>query len=295
MNREPRVAFGPGPLSPARSVRSSQHSRSQHSRSYVGHVPVVQEFATLVASGAEPLDRALALIAATGRPEVDPDALVASLDELAVEVPADDAATLCRGLFTGLGFSGNSADYYDPDNSLLDRVLDRRTGIPITLAVLAMEVGRRRDVSLVGIGMPGHFLLRDVRDHDAFYDAFDSGRTLDRDGCRRVFSNLHGPTAQFSDTFLDPVSPVEIVLRVLNNLRAAHLRRGDRAGFASVLRLQAALPWAGVSERRQLAGVLAEQGHFIEAATLYEQLSTDDVGRSDQHRRAVERLRANLN
>lgn len=240
------------------------------------------------------MDRALALIAAAGR-SVEPDRLLRELDELAEQVPADDATMLCRGLYTGLGFRGNRLDYYDPDNSLIDRVLERRTGIPITLAVVAMEVGRRRGVSLLGVGMPGHFILGDAADRDLFFDPFDGGRPLDRDGCRRLFAGLHGPTAPFAASYLEPVAPVEIVVRVLNNLRAARLRRGDRSGFAVVLRLQAAMPWAGVSERRQLAGVLAEEGRFVEAADLYERLSGEDTGRAEEHLRSAERLRAHLN
>jgi regulator of sirC expression with transglutaminase-like and TPR domain len=258
-------------------------------------VDAVAEFGALIASGSQPLDRALALIAAAGRPDVDPDALLARMDELAADLPADDAPGLCAAIFRGLGFHGNRDDYYDPDNSLLDRVLDRRTGIPITLSVLAMELGRRRGVALVGVGMPGHFLLRDAHDPDLFLDAFDDGRVLDAAGCRRLFARLHGGTAPFSEDHLLPSSPQEIVVRVLNNLRAARLRRGDRHGLADVLRLQAALPTAGIAERRQLAGVLAAEGRFLEAADLYDGLAVDDQLRAEEHRAAALRLRANLN
>lgn len=255
----------------------------------------VAEFGALVAGGAEPLDRALALIATAGRPDVDPDAVIGRIDELADMVPAGDSVQMCRGLFTGLGFHGNRTDYYDPDNSRIDRVIDRRTGIPITLSVLAMEIGRRRGVTLLGIGMPGHFLLRDASDDDLFLDAFDGGRVLDLAGCRRLFAGLHGPTAPFDPAFLTPTGPVDIVTRVLNNLRAAHLRGGDRHGFVDVLRLQAAMPGAGVGERRQLAGVLAEEGRFLDAALVHDRLADEDHARADEHRAASVRLRARLN
>ncbi len=248
-----------------------------------------------MADGGRPLDRALALVASVGRPSVDADALLARLDELAADLPGSDAAGLCAAVFRGLGFTGNRDDYYDPDNSLLDRVLDRRTGIPITLSVLAMELGRRRGVPLVGVGMPGHFLIRDAADPDLFLDAFDGGRVLDADGCRSLFARMHGGSTPFTDEYLAPSDPADIVVRVLNNLRAARLRRGDRHRLADVLRLQAALPGAGVAERRQLAGVLAAEGRFIEAADLYDVLALDDAGRVDEHRAAAARLRANLN
>lgn len=253
------------------------------------------QLGALVASGSPPLDRSLALIAAAGRSSVVPDEIVERLDRLALDVPADGAASLAAGVYGGLGFRGDRDDYFDPDNSLLDRVLDRRKGIPITLAVVAMELGRRRGVRLLGIGMPGHFLLRSATDEEQFLDPFDGGRVLDRDGCGRLFANLHGPSAAFRPEFLEPSGPVDIVVRVLNNLRVARLRSGDRHGLADVLRLQVALPGSQVGDRRQLAGVLAAEGRFLEAAALHDDLVDDDHLRAAEHRAAAARLRANLN
>jgi len=274
-------------------------------------VDPAHELATLVATGSPPLDRSLALIAAAGRPIVDVDRVLGRLDELARAVPGDDVVSLCADVFGGAGhdasvaaepsrasglrFVGNRSDYYDPDNSLLDRVLDRRTGIPITLAVLGIELGRRRGVALVGIGMPGHFLLRSAADPGLFLDPFDGGRCMDPDDCRRLFHVLHGAGAAFSETYLEPTGPVDIVMRVLNNLRVARLRRGDRQGLADVLRLQVALPGAGLGDRRQLAGVLAADGRFLEAAAIHEELVEEDHARAAEHRSAAVRLRANLN
>lgn len=256
---------------------------------------VAAELGALVAAGGRPLDRALALVAAAGRPAVDPDDVVSGLDELAADLPAADPEVLAAALFGPLGFHGNRDDYYDPANSLLDRVVERRTGIPITLSVLAIELGRRRGVGFVGVGMPGHFLLRATDDPDLFIDAFDGGRALDPAGCRRLFARLHGSSAPFEPSYLQPSHPTEIVQRVLNNLRAARLRRGDRSGLLDVLRLQAALPGAGVAERRQLAGVLAAEGRFVEAAAVHEELAATDLERAEDHSAAVTRLRANLN
>lgn len=260
---------------------------------------MVAEFAAEMRRDRPRLDRAAALVAGCGRPEVDPELLLDRLDLLAGRVGAMAVTTatgVCSALFGDLGFTGNRTDYHDPRNSLLDQVLDRRTGIPLTLALVAVEVGRRLGVPLVGIGMPGHFLLRDGTDGDAFFDAFDGGRPLDRDACRVLFARLHGATVPFQVDFLDPTPSGAVVERMLNNLRAAHLRTGDRQGLIAVLRLQSALPGASPAVLRQLTGVLSAEGRFLEAAALHERLADeDDPARRDGHRRSAVRLRAHLN
>src|SRR5690606_13265031 len=117
-------------------------------------------------------------------------------------------------LFRSLGFAGDVEDYGNPRNSLLDSVLDRRRGIPITLAVVLIEVARRAGVALEGVGMPGHFLVRAAGDGELFADPFH-GVVLDRAGCEKLFAALHGPRARFRDRFLDPVGPRAILARML--------------------------------------------------------------------------------
>lgn len=251
-------------------------------------------FAELMAGPDPALDRALALVAATGRPAVDPDRILADLDDLAARCPAGDAPGLCRWLFGDEGFAGDRTDYYDPDNSRLDRVLERRRGIPISLAAIGIETGRRVGIDLVGIGMPGHFLLRDAAGA-AYFDAFDGGRALDPPGCRDLFVALHGPGAGWDDGLLAPVGTREIVTRVLNNLRVATVRAEDRAGLTAALRLQVALPGSGPAERGQLANALVADGRFGEAAAVLEDLAALDPGRQADHLAAATRLRARLN
>jgi len=101
--------------------------------------------------------------------------VVVTCGEGAAVCPGGDVRGMCAALFGPEGFRGNRADYYDPANSLLDQVLARRTGIPITLSVLAMEVGRRVGAPLVGIGMPGHFLVPEAPDGSSFHDPFHRG------------------------------------------------------------------------------------------------------------------------
>lgn len=254
-------------------------------------------FADLMATPHPRLDLALALIAAAERPQVDPDALLAQLDDLASVISADDPPAICRQLFDPDGpvaLSGDRRDYYDPRNSELDQVLLRRRGIPITLSVIGMEVARRRGVHLEGIGMPGHFLIGD-RTSGQFFDAFDGGRALDATGARDLFHRLHGSDQPFEPVYLAATPPSMIVVRVLNNLRAAHLRRGDRRGLVGAIALQAALPGSQLPARRDLAGVLAADGRFVDAAQLHDELVDDDPEHAEEHRRAAIRLRARLN
>src|SRR5262245_28586919 len=128
------------------------------------------DFAALVAPGERTdLARAALHVARIGYPSIDVDHWLAELDDLATAVrqrlgtvtgPAEAVAVLAEHLFEACGFRGNQEDYYDPRNSFLNEVLARRTGIPITLAVVLLETGRRLGLDLEGVGFPGHFLVR---------------------------------------------------------------------------------------------------------------------------------------
>jgi regulator of sirC expression with transglutaminase-like and TPR domain len=151
-------------------------------------------FAALVARPDDeiPLDEAALLIAAHARPELDVAAELGRLDELAAGCKEPTVDGVAHHLFDELGFRGNTEQYQDPDNSYLDQVLRRRLGIPITLSVLTMEVGRRLGVLFDGVGMPGHFLIRHRAEPATFLDPFGGGRRLDVAGCRAIFNSLGG-------------------------------------------------------------------------------------------------------
>src|ERR687885_2626468 len=141
-----------------------------------------------------PLDEAALLIAAHAQPDLDVEVELAALDGLAAGVDRTLDGWR-RHLFVDLGFSGNVKRYYDPANSFLNEVVRRRRGLPITLSVLGMEVGRRLGLRLEGVGMPGHFLLR--HGPDVYVDPFDGGRVLDRAGCVERFRAVNGRRAPF--------------------------------------------------------------------------------------------------
>ena len=185
------------------------------------------------------------------------------LDEIAARcVTARSPAQLGEALFVDQGFAGNVEDYTDPRNSLLDDVIDRRLGIPITLSILMVEVGRRIGIPLHGVGMPGHFLVGARDEPGVFVDPFSRGRVSTRRLC--VFAALQGPDA-FLPSYLDPTGPRAVVLRVLNNLQRAYLERSSvDAVWVARLRLRfAELPLA---ERRQTATLLGSLGRFTEGA-----------------------------
>ena len=134
----------------------------------------------------------------------------------------DRLAELSRLFHARWGFRGNLENYYDPRNSFLNDVLDRRTGIPITLAVVYMEVGRRAGLHLTGVGMPGHFLLGCSSRSDIYVDAFSGGALLTRAECAARLRELQ-PDLTFRPEFLDPVGPREILARMLRNLLGIYL------------------------------------------------------------------------
>ena len=217
------------------------------------------------------LDEAAALIAAHGNPATDEATIFAALDDLANRCRPPTLDGLIRLLFVDEGFHGNTVDYYDPRNSFLDEVLERRVGIPITLAVVTMEVGRRAGVPLAGIGMPGHFLLRDRVDPTVFVDPFEQGRLLDEHGCRERFRMIQ-PNAHFEESFLEPVGTREIVARMLGNLKNIYYERNDARSLTWVVRLRSRIPGVPPDERRQLAALLSAQGRYREAADEFEAL-----------------------
>lgn len=242
------------------------------------------------------LDEGALLIAAHAYPDLDVDAQLERLDRLADRCPETDADGLMRWLFVDLGFTGNAREYHDPRNSFLNDVLDRRVGIPISLATVALAVGDRVGVGLVGIGMPGHFLLRDRDDPSAFRDPFAHGARLDEQGCRAAFHALHGDDAAFGPGYLDPVGPATILGRMLANLRGVYGAAGDRASLQWVLRLRLCIPGVPMEERAELASVLASQGRFGEAADELGELATRVGGElGAEYRRSADRVRARLN
>jgi regulator of sirC expression with transglutaminase-like and TPR domain len=239
------------------------------------------------------LDEAALLIAAHARPDLDVAGELKLLDRLAAGIPDRTLDEWRRHLFVELGFSGEVDRYYDPANSFLDQVVRRRRGLPITLSVLGMEVGRRVGLRLEGVGLPGHFLLR--HSPDAYVDPFDGGRLLDRAGCIERFHAVNGPAARFLPSYLAPVGPHAILARMLNNLKSVYSGRGEVAALSWVFDLRACLPDTSPLEAREWAQVLGATGRFVEAADRMETLADELPEHEESLRSEAFALRARLN
>jgi regulator of sirC expression with transglutaminase-like and TPR domain len=201
------------------------------------------------------LDRAALELARIEYPGLDIEPFIGILDSYAVEL-AERLAGRTGGshyveaanqyLFGELGFTGNADYYYDPRNSCLNEVLTARTGIPITLAVVYLEIGRRLAQPVYGIGLPGHFLVQyRGADYSAFVDVFHGGRLLTAEECFELAHHASGAPLSHDPRLLAPVGDREIATRMLRNLRGVYFqRRAYRKALLTLNLLVAADPQA---------------------------------------------------
>jgi regulator of sirC expression with transglutaminase-like and TPR domain len=174
------------------------------------------------------------LIAEEEYPELDRERYLAMLDDIGAEArsrisgagtPAAVVERLSAFLGGDLGFSGNQDDYYDPRNSFLNDVLERRTGIPISLSTVYIEAGRRAGLNMQGVGFPAHFLAKYVPPDGAevVFDAFDGGRILSVDDCRVRLAELSDGSIEFRPAYVAAMPTKQIAQRMLNNLKSIYV------------------------------------------------------------------------
>jgi regulator of sirC expression with transglutaminase-like and TPR domain len=175
------------------------------------------------------------LIAQEEYPELDVPAYLARLDDLAAEArlalradmpPAEQVARLNHFLFVVHGFAGNSEHYYDPRNSFLNDVLDRHTGIPITLSLVYSEVAQRLELPIYGVSFPGHFLVRHVSEPPIIIDPFLGG-VITTEECTHRLRGIYGAEARLDRRLMRPAQPREILVRLLSNLKQIYVERSD--------------------------------------------------------------------
>ena len=203
------------------------------------HLPDIwHQFDSIVTSPDEEIDlvRTALLIAATEYPELNVERELYRIGLLADGIahriyddpsPLYHLNTLSEYLFDELGFRGNYENYYDPRNSFLNDVIERRLGIPITLSMLYIEVGSQLGVPLKGVGMPGHFLVKHAEIDDLFVDPFQNGILLTVAECEAKFMQATHGHMPWDMRYLSPISSREFVARMLRNLKAIYLQRGE--------------------------------------------------------------------
>ncbi len=196
-------------------------------------------FSEMVSQPDEDIDLAKAAlyISGTEYPDLDVDYYVNTLDSLAEGAreyigqehdPRARIQRLSEFLYVHEEFRGNGEDYYDPRNAYLNEVLERRTGIPITLCLVYMEVARRVGMVFEGIGLPGHFVIRTGPPEEELYvDAFNGGLLMSRNDCEQLVQNLFHGRMEFREEYLRPYTKKEYLIRILANFKQDYFRLED--------------------------------------------------------------------
>ncbi|MCH7738274.1 MAG: transglutaminase family protein [Chloroflexi bacterium] len=193
------------------------------------------------------LDLAALYLAGEEYPEIDVPSYMAQLDAFAAQVslqvnyetaPADLAGAIAGYLFGEVGFHGNSGEYYSPENSFLNRVLETHTGIPITLSLLFLEVGRRLGLRCSGVGLPGHFIVG-LDDSGEYLDPFNGGGSLSSEDCRTLVRNMSGGRLIWTDEFLATSTKRDILFRMLNNLKSVYMQSEEYTKAVGVIQRMA--------------------------------------------------------
>lgn len=221
------------------------------------------------------LARAALLVAREEYPQLPVDLYLGRLDELAERVVdrlANERAPmvvlneLIRTLYGSEGFRGNREAYYDPRNSFLNDVLDRRMGIPLTLAITALEVGWRLRLPLEGVSFPRHFMVRFRGEGvNLLLDPFEAGELRFEDQAQELLDRVYGGTIRMRPSFLRVASKRDMLVRMLSNLKAIYVNaQDDVRALAAVERLILLSPGVG-SESRDRGILLARMGREEEA------------------------------
>jgi regulator of sirC expression with transglutaminase-like and TPR domain len=263
--------------------------------------PARERFAALIERPAIPLAEAALAVAAEEYPRLDPARYLAELDALAAAATArlaprrtvaDGLRALRAVLFTEAGFRGNEEHYYDPRNSFLNEVIDRRLGIPITLSIVYMEVAARIGLPVQGVAFPGHFLVKAAAgDREVFIDPFHGGEVLSADDCVERL-RARAPRGEFDPRHLEAVGTRQILARLLHNLKKIYVEAADDVRALWVVdRLVLLLP-DDAHEKRDRGLVCARLGHA--AAATRDLAAYLAASPAAQDRREVEAVLAQL-
>lgn len=227
------------------------------------------------------LAEAALLIAAEEYPRLNVAAYLDKLDRIAdlardripLGVSASDYITAINAtLFDDYGFQGNRDNYYDPRNSFLNEVIDRRLGIPITLSVIYMAVARRIGFAVEGVGLPGHFIVRHQGAAETIYiDPFNRGRVLGEMACAELVAEISGGKTELLPTHLSPVTGRQILMRMLSNLLSIYARSDHRRALAVIERILIIQPTsaAHVRDHGLLLALVGQTAKALATLELY--------------------------
>lgn len=274
---------------------------------------VLDEFITM--AGRDDLARAALAVARVEFAELVAEPYLTRLDEMGDEVrrrlerlnlagrltPRSRVAAVNEYLYGEQSFAGNRAAYDDPRNSCLNEVLDRGLGIPITLGLVYMEVGRRAGFTVEGITFPGHFLLMCSGDDDApaladplVLDPFNGGAVLSEEDCRELLEAVAGEDAEFDRSLLAPASPHAILTRMLHNLKRAYVGLNSWPQARDVTQMLVALDPTAAGELRD-RGLLSYQLRDYPAALRdlesYLRLAALDAEADEERAAEIEQIR----
>ena len=268
---------------------------------------ILEQFDQLGGMPEDEIDLAWAalLIAASEYPELDVVGQMEVLDSLAAGAakgmgddgdPLSSVNNLSAYLFDEVGFHGNDSEYYDPRNSYLNEVLARRMGIPITLSLVCIEVGKRLGVPLEGVGMPGHFLLRHRDEPGIFIDPFHRGILLSEEECAKLLRDATRTAVPWDQSYLTTVSNRELIARILRNLKGIYLNQRDHQRALGIAGLAVSLQPSIIGERRDRGLIHYQLGNHqaaLEDLRIYLAASPPGADTSDV-RRLVDRIGGEL-
>ena len=243
------------------------------------------------------LDRAALYLAGEEYPEIDVHSYLAELDafasqialrEIAETAPADLARAIAHYLFDQVGLHGNTGEYYSPENSYLNRVLETRTGIPITLSLIFLEVARRLGLRCSGVGLPGHFIVG-LDDTGEYLDPFNAGTMLSAEDCRNLVQNMSGGRLEWTDQVLAPYTKRDVLFRILNNLKSVYIQTKEYTKAVGVIQRMAIISPGMSSLYQEQAWCHAQQYEYRMAIGVLEAY-LEEAGEPDDSKQVKDQI-----
>jgi regulator of sirC expression with transglutaminase-like and TPR domain len=268
-----------------------------------------QQLVTLP-DAAIPLAEAALMIACEEYPQLELSPYIDELDHIAQSAqskrnpgdsPMETVHRINGVLFDAYGFRGNTDDYYDPRNSFFNDVLDRRIGIPITLSAVYIEVARRLDFRISGVGMPGHFLVKySDRKEEFFIDAYNRGQILTQEDCRERLRAQYGDALEFHERLLGRATNRQILWRMLNNLKDIYVKSHTIDKCLSIVDMMLMVDSEDLvqfrdrgllrMQMRQFAGAGRDLQHYLQHSP-----NAEDRQEIENHIKELKRIRAMMN